>query len=349
MANGNGNYAGINPWPADFSQPAPVPTPTFSPLTTPGSSSYNPNYAPIIAPSDYGQTYYPTSNALNGDAGGTGAAVPGTTHAPIQAATGTISMGPRTPEANWNTLYRIGQAESGFRNVETSILDPKTGKPASTASGYWQIIDSTWKEGQDLAGIPPDQQTARAMQAPYAQQKAVAQALLQNRGTTPWASSQDKWGQGGQYASLDAPDEKTFDPSLGQIAALGGQKGGSPVGADQSQNGLRMALDQYSDYYAQQQQNAAMQQRMQNMLKLAAIRNVAMHPVSYDPYKVYKVGQTYHVDPAYVTGLPHMTEAQPLRPISQGVMATSPQMVTGRLHRVGPPGTEGGSEGAPAS
>lgn len=315
--------AGINPWPVDFNQPQPEAAPYQPPMTP-----YN------IPQIDPGQYAYTSGAYSPNQLGGTYPRPTTMPQATAQDIAGTTTaMGPRTPEGTWNQMYKIGMAESGMRNIPTGILDPRTGQPASTASGYWQITDPTWKDGQDYAGIPEDQRTARAMDASYAQQKKVAYALYQQRGTTPWVSSQHVWGSG-KYTDLQVPDEDTYDPSLGQIAQLG-----KHIASTGQTNGLQGQGQQVLDpsqYAASPEEQAAQHKQLQNLMLMAMMRGWHLQPVDYDPAKVLRAGRTYEVDPLRVQGLPHMTEAtqiQPTRPIT----AIAPQMVPGRLGQKGPP------------
>lgn len=290
---------------------------------------------PLVDPGEYAQTpgaYGP--NQLGG--------VAGPTTMPQSTAPGpgvTTAMGPRTPEGIWNQMYKIAMAESGMRNVPTSILDPHTGKPASTASGYWQMIDSTWKEAQEYAGIPEDQRTARAMDAPYAQQKAAAYALYQHRGTTPWVSSQHVWGSD-KYANLQVPGEDEYDPSLGQVAQLGKHMASTGQTNALQDPKSTQPLDP-SAYALSPEQQAAQNKQLQTMMTLAMMRGWRLQPVSYDPSKVFDVNRTYHVDPYYPSGLPHLVEPTALPPM-RGYTALSPRLVPGRLGQKGP--TEPGGE-----
>jgi len=84
-------------------------------------------------------------------------------------------------------LDAIRQRESGGRNVNTEIAGAD-GKPASTASGYYQIIDNTWKDGAKLAGVDVAKYP-RAIDAPEDVQRSVARAIYQRDGATPWAAS----------------------------------------------------------------------------------------------------------------------------------------------------------------
>jgi hypothetical protein len=256
---------------------------------------------------------------------------PATPPAPDQQS---ISMGPRTSQANWAQLYRMGLAESGFRNVNNELYDQNPKK--YTASGYWQIIDSTWKEGQQLAGIPPDQQTDRAINAPYSQQKAVAQALLQARGTTPWAASQHNWGIGGRYYNAPVPEEASFDPSLGQevrarsepqqaAADPPADPGTAPQGA---QNALAAQVDP--------EEQAKQQQQMRNMMILANLRGFFLHPVDYDPAQVARVMHIYGQPDTTLSGMPNRFATTPLQVVRQPT-ALSPRYVPGRVGERGPP------------
>ena len=80
----------------------------------------------------------------------------------------------------------LEQRESGGRNIPTQIKNPD-GTPASTASGYYQMLDSTFQEGMKLAGIPGT--WTRAMDAPREVQTAAANAIYQKYGAAPWAAS----------------------------------------------------------------------------------------------------------------------------------------------------------------
>lgn len=81
-----------------------------------------------------------------------------------------------------DALSLIEKYESGGRNILQQVVDPKI----STASGYWQITNTTWrdtapKEGIDLRRFPT------AMSAPRGIQARVADRLFTERGFEPWS------------------------------------------------------------------------------------------------------------------------------------------------------------------
>jgi hypothetical protein len=78
-------------------------------------------------------------------------------------------------------LDAIAQRESGNKNV------PNAGG-TSTASGYYQILDSTWQDGAKLVGLDVSR-WPRAMDAPWMVQRQVAGALFDKYGAVPWAAS----------------------------------------------------------------------------------------------------------------------------------------------------------------
>jgi len=83
-------------------------------------------------------------------------------------------------------LDALATRESGNKNVPNA-------EGASTASGYWQMLDSTWKEAAKLASIDVSKYP-RAMDAPWMAQRAAAGALFDKYGATPWAASAPKGG-----------------------------------------------------------------------------------------------------------------------------------------------------------
>lgn len=97
----------------------------------------------------------------------------------LVAATGSTLTVPASagPGPNWDPVL---DCESDWRNVESYN--------ASSASGYFQIIDSTWAEFGGLQFAP------RAIQASRAEQEVVADRLFERRGLKPWKASEWCWG-----------------------------------------------------------------------------------------------------------------------------------------------------------
>lgn len=86
-------------------------------------------------------------------------------------------------------LLRIRSCESGPNGYATHgyAFDANYTEtnPASTASGAWQFLDSTWA---GYGGY------SRAMYAPKAVQDAAALKLYAAEGTSPWLASRHCWG-----------------------------------------------------------------------------------------------------------------------------------------------------------
>lgn len=83
-------------------------------------------------------------------------------------------------------LPLINQYESGNRNILTQIF-AAPGQPPNTASGYYQITNSTWQ--QYAARVPGASQYDTAMSAPESVQTQVATALYNDQGIKPWESN----------------------------------------------------------------------------------------------------------------------------------------------------------------
>lgn len=74
------------------------------------------------------------------------------------------------PQEAWDA---VAQCESGNQNIENAT---------STASGYFQIIDGTWRQFGGLEYAP------RAIEATYEQQLAVAERILAGQGPGAWVN-----------------------------------------------------------------------------------------------------------------------------------------------------------------
>lgn len=92
------------------------------------------------------------------------------------------------------TLDLIMQYESGGRNIHQNIVGPNGGYNPSTgtitgpssAQGYFQMTNPTWRDAARMAGIDL-KQFPTAMSASYEDQRKAAGALLDARGVSPWA------------------------------------------------------------------------------------------------------------------------------------------------------------------
>lgn len=113
------------------------------------------------------------------------------------AITGPIALTPSTAYAAEETgiLEVIAKCESGNRNVNTL--------GGSTASGYLQILDSTWKAfgGKEFA--------SRAINASREEQFIVGARVLQGQGIAAWNPSRSCWGgKVGSVTKVTAPAPK---------------------------------------------------------------------------------------------------------------------------------------------
>lgn len=154
-------------------------------------------------------------------------------------------------------LSLIAHFESGGRNIPQQAVP----QSVSSASGPWQMLDSTFHEAANKAGIDVSQYR-KAMDAPIETQKAVAQALFNQQGYRPWAPYNprlaaaigagrgasavsegvgDLVGSGGPSVDPDIANLKGLlalrgmtgggtDPLAGLLGAGGGDDGGSLPG-----------------------------------------------------------------------------------------------------------------------
>lgn len=138
-------------------------------------------------------------------------------------------------------LDAIMNFESGGRNIPQQVVGPNGGFNPSTgtvtgpssAQGYFQMIDPTWRRAAELAGVDTKQYPT-AMSAPYEIQRKVAGALYDKNGFADWAPYNAKLRQwikangGEQQASADLPA-----PGASEAIATGFQPGnpGVPAGS----------------------------------------------------------------------------------------------------------------------
>lgn len=122
-------------------------------------------------------------------------AVPDTIEPPSATAAPSVGGSMRAGGAlTGDPLALIEKYESGGRNVMQSVVPPGGGyNPSvgrvtgpSTAQGYYQITNSTWRDTAPKAGVDLEQYPT-AMSAPKEVQTQVAQTLFNERGFKPWA------------------------------------------------------------------------------------------------------------------------------------------------------------------
>lgn len=97
--------------------------------------------------------------------------------------------------------------------------DPTAYARGATASGKYQFVNSTWREGMQLAGLDPNQYPT-AREAPEAVQDKVFDAVYAKYGTRPWQKGPQDWvpNEQGQY-------------QLVTVRPPAGTPGGAPVTA----------------------------------------------------------------------------------------------------------------------
>lgn len=119
-----------------------------------------------------------------------------------------LLSGATTATANADTLDVIAQCESGGRNVPNS-------SGASTASGYFQIINGTWIANGGRQFAPT------AMQATYAEQRIVAERIAAARGSyADWNASRSCWGS----KVSGAPSTNKAAPTKSKSTQVGKKK-----------------------------------------------------------------------------------------------------------------------------
>lgn len=119
-----------------------------------------------------------------------------------------VILGAGTASAADN-LDIIAQCESGNKNIPNS-------SGASTAGGYWQIVNGTWRAHGGTQFAPT------AMQATRAEQRIVAERIVAARGSyADWNPSKPCWGgkisnakhASGQEAATPAKPTKPAKPT----------------------------------------------------------------------------------------------------------------------------------------
>lgn len=112
--------------------------------------------------------------------------------------------------------------------------DPTAQNPTSSASGYFQIVDGTWKANGGT--------TAHAYQASVAEQTAVANRIYAVSGLVPWSASKSCWA-GKMTSTKTAPKaprvvEKTAAPKAKTSSHAPAKTQTKPSWADSARSGV---------------------------------------------------------------------------------------------------------------
>ena len=153
-----------------------------------------------------------------------------TSAAPATVTSNDVQPGSGDPQ---NALDAIMKYESAGKNVHQNVVpagggfNPSTGTVTgpSSASGYFQMINPTWRSAAKLAGVDTSQYPT-AMSAPYEAQRKVAAALFAKEGFAPWApynaalrSHIAKRGGAGAFINDGAPAQVADLPAAGAASA----------------------------------------------------------------------------------------------------------------------------------
>ena len=167
---------------------------------------------------EYGITVPPgLQAALAGGAPGSAApAAPGTT---APAAGGGFSSDKETARRQVLQQETGGEANPATALNYVARADPTAYARGATASGKYQFVNSTWREGMQLAGLDPAQYPT-ARDAPDKVQDQVFDAVYAKYGTKPWEKGPKDWvkDEQGQY-------------QLATVRPPPGSPGGAPVTA----------------------------------------------------------------------------------------------------------------------
>src|SRR3954463_2844592 len=101
----------------------------------------------------------------------------------------------------------IEQAESRGRNVPNYKYGP-----GFTASGYYQMINPTWRRWAKDAGVDISQYPT-AMSAPKEVQRAVAEHGFKTEGFRPWEATKHLVGQEASYGGPKVAPRQPQDPA----------------------------------------------------------------------------------------------------------------------------------------
>jgi hypothetical protein len=182
----------------------------------------------------------------------------------------------------WESLTPTDKAiiyyESGGRNILQQQVDPSI----SSAGGYYQITDSTWKDIAPKAGIDVHQYPT-AISAPFEVQTAAAHALQQERGLSPWVpynpQLRNALGAPALKPGLMGPSQAGLPASLSQPV----------VAAASPPQTINVNMPSSSG-----PEEAGMKTNPLVMLSILQKMMAGTHsftPVDYDPWKVANLGK----------------------------------------------------------
>jgi hypothetical protein len=148
-----------------------------------------------------------------------GGGQPGTSGAATQAAPAPGGGG-FTGDREKDRAIIVKQESGGDPTVLNYVArqDPTAYARGATASGKYQFVNSTWREGLQLAGLDPAQYP-EARQAPEAVQDKVFDAVYGKYGTKPWEKGAKDWvrDEHGNY-------------QIATVRPPAGSPGGAPAG-----------------------------------------------------------------------------------------------------------------------
>jgi hypothetical protein len=123
-----------------------------------------------------------------------------------------------SPGAAGDILDTVKRYESGGRNIHQGVVSPNV----SSAQGYYQITNSTWRDTAPKAGVDLEKYP-NAMSAPKEVQRAVAERLYSERGAQPWAAFNPALAKAIGYAGASSRGERPADIVLPSGGGGGGQ------------------------------------------------------------------------------------------------------------------------------
>lgn len=169
----------------------------------------------------------------------------------------------------------IEQKESGGKNVPNYKYGP-----GFSASGYYQMIDGTWRRWAKGAGIDISEYPT-AMSAPKEVQRAVAEYGFQKEGFAPWEATKHLVGQEANYsptAHVSTPAKAAAD----KVAPVEGPLPNSPLPESATVEQLRGILTQ-DDPFAKLAEERAAEERTAQQVAAAAAAARQQQPVPQPP------------------------------------------------------------------